>query len=86
MPASINPPRQFLKEFVNNPTEDPTPAQKPVSQSFGDFGLSPAVMTALGRMGYQEPTEVQALAIPLAMPEMMVTPLPARSAASLEVA
>ena len=56
-----------MKEFVNKPTEDSTAGQKPIPHSFSDFGLLPEVLSALEKMGYREPTEVQALAIPLAM-------------------
>ncbi len=37
----------------------------PTITSFADFGFSPAVLEALTRKGFEEPTPIQALAIPL---------------------
>jgi ATP-dependent RNA helicase DDX56/DBP9 len=37
------------------------------SESFAGMGLDPRVLTAITRLGYQRPTQVQATSIPLAL-------------------
>jgi ATP-dependent RNA helicase DeaD len=53
---------------VDKPEDSsPIPPSSGAAEGFEGFGLSPGVLGALRKMGYESPTEVQALAIPRAM-------------------
>jgi ATP-dependent RNA helicase DeaD len=55
------------REPVDSKEPDTVAEEIPPPQKFADFGLSPEVLAVLDKIGYLEPTEVQALTIPRSM-------------------
>lgn len=64
-----------------NPSEESTPASKPVATSFDGLGLEPRLLQAIAKEKYSVPTPVQAKAIPLALEGRDILGMHGRAAA-----